>query len=1073
MEDEVKKSVEKLLDQGYDQFNHDRFEEALQAAEDAVRLDPDSVESWHLKGSALYRLNRNQEALQALEAAIRCAPSDAALMLGKGHVLFSLKCYSEALQSYETAILCDPRNTASWIGKGETLIKQNLYSEALVAFEKAILLDLKNSDAWEGKGYALYKQQSYFEALHAFEMTINLNPQSTNAWIGKGNVLDELKRQSEAIQAYDEAIKLDPTNEITWENKGHVLSEVNRYSEALETYVKAIRLNPKNAFSWAGKSYVLSELEHYSGALQAIEEAIRLDPADAHQLFFKGNVLTKMERTIEAIQAYESSIQAYDEKIRFDPDDALSWYNKGIVLTELNRYSEALYAFNEAIRLEPQNSHFISEKYKVLLQARRHERISGKVHAFFDYLEERPLTGTTSVRQRDVVAVDDPFGTPNRLSDDYSSLFAWCFGYTLEGRESAPQSEGLWRLTTQRILRHTGDPGKEKWPYKDRSHPIPINFESPKPCVRCHHYTRLLSSTDCIRVIQASGGCDLGLEVTEDWHNPSHGIISSVPINSPVLSSHGIPLFIFEPQSSMFAFPNSWGEEWGYHGWGMVSSEIIDRYLVECWTPIGIAKYPPLHAKSGLVILLWKSSEGGQEVHGREIIDAESGERIGWCFLVRRRDVLDVEELFVWPTHRKHGYGRILANLAHELSSQMRIDLRLLVSYADAELSNRSALKKITEILGLHLHPSTIKSVAFCGKHEPYIGVLSEPSMPERPASIHERLNPAKGTREYTVWFGTNRKPNDPEDLSKGFSGYRDTRVHYGSCNVAIPQSHLFGSVGSSWWRRWLRLSDDRLHVISKKGLSSDDFWHELSAMLCKYDASERQGLVFLHGYNIDFDEAAIRAAQIGFDLKIPGVTAFFSWPSRGKTEDYCVDEASIEASYPLITQFLRDFVKSSGVERVHLIAHSMGNRGLSRALENLAKELPNEIGATFGQIILAAPDIDVAVFNAVADFFACCSQRTTLYVSPADRAITASRWLHGYDRVGLTPPVTTAPKIDTVEVPQFNIFDFLGHGYYAEAEAVLNDMYTLIRGNTPPNERLRLSQVKTDKGKTYWMMCH
>lgn len=38
-----------------------------------------------------------------------------------------------------------------------------------------------------------------------------------------------------------------------------------------------------------------------------------------------------------------------------------------------------------------------------------------------------------------------------------------------------------------------------------------------------------------------------------------------------------------------------------------------------------------------------------------------------------------------------------------------------------------------------------------------------------------------------------------------------------------------------------------------------------------------KQALVYIHGYNVGFEEAAIRAAQIGFDLKIGGITAFFS----------------------------------------------------------------------------------------------------------------------------------------------------------------------------------------------------
>ena len=40
-------------------------------------------------------------------------------------------------------------------------------------------------------------------------------------------------------------------------------------------------------------------------------------------------------------------------------------------------------------------------------------------------------------------------------------------------------------------------------------------------------------------------------------------------------------------------------------------------------------------------------------------------------------------------------------------------------------------------------------------------------------------------------------------------------------------------------------------------------------------------------GYNVDFKESAIRAAQIGYDLNVKGITSFFSWPSQGSLEGY------------------------------------------------------------------------------------------------------------------------------------------------------------------------------------------
>jgi len=36
-------------------------------------------------------------------------------------------------------------------------------------------------------------------------------------------------------------------------------------------------------------------------------------------------------------------------------------------------------------------------------------------------------------------------------------------------------------------------------------------------------------------------------------------------------------------------------------------------------------------------------------------------------------------------------------------------------------------------------------------------------------------------------------------------------------------------------------------------------------------------GSAIAHGFHVTFEAAAIRAAQIGFDLNVPGATAFFS----------------------------------------------------------------------------------------------------------------------------------------------------------------------------------------------------
>ena len=62
--------------------------------------------------------------------------------------------------------------------------------------------------------------------------------------------------------------------------------------------------------------------------------------------------------------------------------------------------------------------------------------------------------------------------------------------------------------------------------------------------------------------------------------------------------------------------------------------------------------------------------------------------------------------------------------------------------------------------------------------------------------------------------------------------------------------------------------------------LERDVFWGEMAgAMANWWPEGERNVFVYIHGYNVDFEEAAVQAAQLLYDLKLPGEFAFFSWP--------------------------------------------------------------------------------------------------------------------------------------------------------------------------------------------------
>jgi esterase/lipase superfamily enzyme len=305
----------------------------------------------------------------------------------------------------------------------------------------------------------------------------------------------------------------------------------------------------------------------------------------------------------------------------------------------------------------------------------------------------------------------------------------------------------------------------------------------------------------------------------------------------------------------------------------------------------------------------------------------------------------------------------------------------------------------------------------------------------------------------YPVWFGTNRKPIDPSAPAKGFSGEYDDEMRFGKRIVFIPTSHRPGEIGSPLWKRLLTQTDDRIEVGPSTSLTEQTFAREIREFLGKLDPNDRNVLVYIHGFNTSFDDAARRAAQLGFDLKVPGVTAFYSWPSRASARDYSVDVESIEASEEHIAQFLVKVSALANRGNVHIIAHSMGNRGLLRALHRATAQAAIRSGVRFGKIFLAAPDVDSKLFRQLASIYPQISERTTLYVADQDKALAALEWFGRDPRAGSVPPLLLIPGIDTIRVRGASLFR-LGHSYVAEDVDVIRDISTALYGKDPPAKR-------------------
>lgn len=323
------------------------------------------------------------------------------------------------------------------------------------------------------------------------------------------------------------------------------------------------------------------------------------------------------------------------------------------------------------------------------------------------------------------------------------------------------------------------------------------------------------------------------------------------------------------------------------------------------------------------------------------------------------------------------------------------------------------------------------------------------------------------------VFYGTDRKRTGETELSEFYGGERNSQapdgpMEYGICKVSIPPNHKVGNIEAPKWWKFEFTPDVKKHVVLQEiaHSSKKDFFQQLKETVSA--SSEQQAFVFVHGYNVNFDAAAMRTAQIAYDLAFDGAPIMYTWPSRGNVKSYTVDESNIQWTKPHLQQFLLDVSESSGATTIHLIAHSMGNRALTRAFVDLVEDNEPQ-SQKFKKIILTAPDIDADVFKGeIAPAMLKSQAHITLYASSNDKALLLSKKVHGHPRAGDSgEKLVVLAGIDTIDATAANT-GFLGHSYFAESIDIISDIFQLLKDGKSADKRDGLKPKSNDFGD-YW----
>ncbi len=211
-------------------------------------------------------------------------------------------------------------------------------------------------------------------------------------------------------------------------------------------------------------------------------------------------------------------------------------------------------------------------------------------------------------------------------------------------------------------------------------------------------------------------------------------------------------------------------------------------------------------------------------------------------------------------------------------------------------------------------------------------------------------------------------------------------------------------------------------------------------------DVAPGRFVIYVHGYGEYFAKNCRRAALLQERLGLEGKMLLFSWPSSSYFT-YAGDAIDLEQSIDEFNALLTRAAAAVGRERIVLVAHSMGSRGVVDALKVRGDEAP------FGAAVFVAPDIRRDVFRDNAAMLQQKVSDIVVYMSDSDRVLWLSTTVNVSGRLGVAREFDL-DHTTVIDVTPAGTHDISGHLYHMLNPAVIEDLRVLLATSPADTKR-------------------
>lgn len=396
--------IEGLIKQGKSFMENGDLDRAIDAFNNAAKLNSNSAEAYYHLGIIYVRKNDAPNGLKFLQKSTGLVPGNGKVRMALALAYERFNRLDDAIRQYRTIIEQAP-GTAEALesDKNLNLLLVRQYAEtgnldAALALTAILRRDYSSDPrVLHAVGLAYFNFNRLEDAEVVFKQVAQLSPGSATPYFYLGRVHERAARVSMAIEQYKRAVMLEPGTDLARRatvrlgiikaadflkkedapgalkefqavlelepnetsalfNAGTLYRQLKKLGESEEMFKRLIVLEPRNPEAYLRLGALYLEMSKLVESSRVLEKVIALGkdapPAKQAEAILADMQATYGDKLTEA-RRFADQRDSYQDALKTNPNDSVAHFNLGVLYARQAMRDEALHEFQEVVRIDP------------------------------------------------------------------------------------------------------------------------------------------------------------------------------------------------------------------------------------------------------------------------------------------------------------------------------------------------------------------------------------------------------------------------------------------------------------------------------------------------------------------------------------------------------------------------------------------------------------------------------------------------------------------------------------------------------------------------------------------------